>query len=179
MTDQRVLYVIVCAAGAAAEVDQLVKLALGDGWDVWVAPTPSADAFLDLPALESLTGHPVRSRYRRPGEGGKFPPADAVIVAPATYNSINKWAAGIADTFALGMLAELTTSDVPIAVLPFVNASLAANRVFARSVAELRESGVTVLLGEGGFTPHPAGTGGPRIADFPWHAALAAVRQML
>jgi phosphopantothenoylcysteine synthetase/decarboxylase len=171
----KVLYVIVCAAGAATEVGTLVKAAQAESWDVWLVPTPSAVDFLDIPALEALTGHPIRARYRQPGEGGKLPPADAVIVAPATYNTMNKWAAGIADTFALGLLAELTPSGIPIAVLPFVNASLAANRVFERSVAELRASGVTVLLGDGGFVPHPAGTGGDRIASFPWGVALKAV----
>ena len=29
-------------------------------------------------------------------------------MAPATYNTINKWAAGIADTYPLTQLAELT-----------------------------------------------------------------------
>jgi hypothetical protein len=35
-----------------------------------------------------------------------LPPADAIAVAPATYNTINKWAAGISDTLALGILCE-------------------------------------------------------------------------
>lgn len=175
MTDPRVLYVIVCGAGAASHVEQLVKPAMARGFDVWLVPTPDGLGFVDVPALEELTGHPIRARYRRPGESGKLPHADAVIVAPATYNTINKWAAGISDTFALGLLAELTPSGVPIAVLPFVNASLAANRAFDRSVAELRESGVTVLLGEGAFVPHPAGTGDSRIGVFPWELALDAV----
>lgn len=171
----RVLYVMPCAAGPAPFVGELVKLAQGRGWDVWLAPTPPAMDFLDVPTLESLTGHPVRARYRRPGESGKLPAADAVIVAPATYNTINKWAAGIADTHTLGLLAELTPTGAPIVVLPFVNASLAANRVFGRSVEALREEGVTVLLGEGGFVPHPAGTGGGRLESFPWNLALDAV----
>lgn len=177
MTDRGVLYVIVCGAGAARDVDRLVKAAQGRGWDVWAVPTPAGWGFVDELSLPELTGHPVRHWYRKPGEPGKLPPADAVIVAPATYNTINKWAAGIADTHALGLLAELTPAGVPIAVLPFVNASLAANRVFARSVAELRESGVTVLLGPGGFQPHPAGTGDARIAVFPWDAALDAIER--
>lgn len=171
----RILYVMPCAAGPAPYVDRLVKAAQGRGWDVWLAPTPPAMDFLDVPALEALTGHPVRARYRRPGELGKLPPADAVIVAPATYNTINKWAGGTADTHTLGLLAELTPSRIPIAVLPFVNASLAANRVFGRSVQALRDEGVTVLLGEGGFVPHPAGTGGDRLETFPWELALDAV----
>lgn len=170
-----ILYVIVCAAGAAVDVDKLITAAQARGWDPWIVPTPSGVDFIDIPALEELTGHPIRARYRQPGEEGKLPPADAVIVAPATYNTINKWAAGISDTFALGLLAELTPSDVPIVVLPFVNASLAANRAFTRSVAELREANVTVLLGNGGFIPHPAGQGGTRIAAFPWEATLDAI----
>lgn len=171
----KVLYAMPCAAGPAPFVGRLVKLAQDRGWDVWLAPTPSALGFLDVPALEALTGHPARAHYRRPGDPGKLPPANAVVVAPATYNTINKWAAGIADTHALGLLAELTPSRVPIAVLPFVNASLAANRVFGRSVETLREEGVTVLLGEGGFVPHPAGTGDGRLETFPWQLALDAI----
>lgn len=171
----RTLYVMPCAAGPAPFVGELVKLAQDRGWDVWLAPTPSAMDFLDVPALEALTGHPVRARYRRPGEPGKLPPADAVIVAPATYNTINKWAAGIADTHTLGLLAELTPVGVPIAVLPFVNAAMAANRVFDRSVEALREEGVAVLLGDGLFVPHPPGTGGGRLESFPWELALDAV----
>lgn len=172
----RTLYVMPCAAGPAPFVDRLVKAAQTRGWDVWLAPTPPAmDDFLDVPALEKLTGHPVRARYRRPGEPGKLPPADAVIVAPATYNTINKWAGGIADTHTLGLLAELTPSGIPIAVLPFVNAAMAANRVFSRSLAALREDGVTVLFGEEGFMPHLAGTGGSRLESFPWKLALEAV----
>jgi len=171
----RTLYVMPCAAGPAPGVGELVKLAQDRGWEVWLAPTEAAMAFLDAPALEEQTGHPVRARYRRPGEPGKLPPADAVIVAPATYNTINKWAGGIADTHTLGLLAELTPSGIPIVVLPFVNAALAANQVFGRSVAALREEGVTVLLGGDGFVPHPAGTGGGRLESFPWELALDAV----
>ena len=174
-TPRGVLYVIVCAAGVATDVAKLITAAQERGWDTWIIPTPSAVDFIDLPTLQKLTGHPIRARYRQPGEGGKLPPADAIIVAPATYNTINKWAAGISDTFALGLLAELTPAGIPVAVLPFVNASLAANRAFIRSVAELREAGVTVLLGKGGFIPHPAGQGGTRIAAFPWEITLEAI----
>jgi len=169
---ERVLYVIVCGAGPAPYVDRLVKQAHDKGWTVCLIATPSGREFLDVPALEELTGRPVRSQY---GEPAKLPHADAVIVAPATYNTINKWAAGIADTFALGLLAELTGMGVPIAVLPFVNTAYAANKVFAQSVTALRDAGVTVLYGPGAFEPHPPGTGGTRLESYPWHLALNAV----
>ncbi len=153
----------------------MVRLAQDGGWDVHCVATASAVSFfLDLDALEGLTGHPVRTDHQRAGQPA-LPTADAVIVAPATYNTINKWATGVADTYALTQLAELTGLGVPIAVLPFVNTALAANRVFSRSVRELRAAGVTVLFGPGGFVPHPPRTGAQVMADYPWRAALDAV----
>ena len=133
--DGRVLTVIVCGAGPASEVGQLIKLAQEHGWTVQVVATPAALDFLDVPAIEALTGSPVRSQYRKPGEP-RSRPADAIIVAPATYNTINKWAQGISDTYALGILAETTALGVPIVVLPFVNSALAARAPFRRSVEE-------------------------------------------
>jgi phosphopantothenoylcysteine synthetase/decarboxylase len=84
-----VLTVIACGAGPASEVGRLVELAQERGWTVQVIATPAALGFLDVPALEAQTGSPVRSQYRAPGEP-RSRPADAIIVAPATYNTINK-----------------------------------------------------------------------------------------
>jgi len=38
-------------------------------------------------------------------------------VAPATFNTVNKWAAGISDTLALGILCEAYGMGIPTAVL--------------------------------------------------------------
>ncbi len=169
---QRVLYLVICAAGPAGRVDEMVKLARGSGWSVYCIATPAAvEHFLDLPALAELTGHSARSTYRSPGEES-LPRADAVIVAPATYNTINKWAAGISDNYVLNQLAELTGRGVRIVVLPFVNQGLAANRVFLRSIEELREAGVHVLFGPGEFVPHPPRTGSSALDTYPWRLAL-------
>ena len=170
----RVLYVIVCGAGPAPEVGRLVEQAQDRGWDVHLIATPAALDFIDVPALEAQTGHPVRSQYTKPGEkaGRSLPNADAIIVAPATYNTINKWANGISDTYALGVLAEAPALGIPVVVLPFVNTALAAHPAFARSVENLRTIGVRVLLGRGQWEPHPSGTGGERISTYPWYLAL-------
>jgi len=170
----RVLYIIVCAAGPAGDVGRLVDLAQERGWIVQIIATPSALAFIDVTALEAQTGRPVRSQYRSPGEP-KTPPADAIIVAPATYNTINKWANGISDTYALGILAEAPGLGIPVVVLPFVNSALAGRAPFRNNVQALRREGVRILLGPGQFEPHPPGSGGEKMADFPWHLATAAV----
>jgi hypothetical protein len=93
-------------------------------------------------------------------------------LAPATYNTINKWALGISDTYALGVLAETTALDVPVVVLPFVNTALASRPPFRRSVEAHRAEGVRILLDPGGFQPHPPRTGGNLINSYPWHLAL-------
>jgi phosphopantothenoylcysteine synthetase/decarboxylase len=173
------LTVIACAAGPASRLAAIVGLAQERGWNVRVVATPAALGFLDIPAIEARTTGPVRSDHRRPGEP-RSRPADAIVVAPATYNTINKWAQGISDTYALSLLAEATGSGsgVPIVVLPFVNAALAARAPFRRSVEELRSEGVRILLGDGGVEPHPPHTGGNLVDRYPWHLALDEVERL-
>jgi phosphopantothenoylcysteine synthetase/decarboxylase len=172
--DGRVLYVIVCGAGPASEVGRLVDQAQERGWQVHVIATPAALAFVDSSALEVQTGNPVRSQYRMPGDAKQrsLPNADAIVVAPATYNTINKWALGVSDTYALGVLAESIGLGIPVVVLPFVNTALASRGPFLRAVEALRAEGVRVILGPGELEPHPPGTGGTRIPSFPWSSAL-------
>lgn len=177
----RVLYVVVCGAGPAPAVGNLTDLAYERGWDLHVIATPAALDFVDVDALEARTCHPVRTEYAKPGSGREhsLPHADAILVAPATYNTINRWAAGISDTFALGILAEAPGLGIPVVVLPFVNAALAANPSFDSSVERLRGLGVRVLHGPGEREPHPPGTGGSRIDTFPWDAALDRVEELV
>jgi len=170
----RVLYVIACGAGAAPEVGRLVDQAQQRHWDVHVIATPAATAFLDISTLEAQTGHDVRSEHRRADADSarSLPKADAIIVAPATYNTINKWALGVSDNYALGILAESVGLGIPTVVLPFVNTALAAHPAFQHSIAVLRDAHVAVVLGPGEFEPHPPGTGADRLDSFPWHRAL-------
>jgi phosphopantothenoylcysteine synthetase/decarboxylase len=172
----RNLVVIACGAGPASDVGKLVKLAMERGWTVRLVATPAALPFLNTAELQATTRSPVRSEYRAPGEP-RSPKADAVIVAPATYNTICKCAQGISDTYALGILAETISLPVPVVFLPFVNTAYAARQPFQRSVAQLRDEGALILLGPGIFEPHAPGTGGEHLDTFPWHATLDAVDQ--
>jgi phosphopantothenoylcysteine synthetase/decarboxylase len=174
----RVLYVIVCGAGPVGEVGKLIDLAQKRRWEVQVIATQAALDFIDIANLETQTGRQVRSQYRKPGEP-RSPKADAIIVAPATYNTINKWAAGISDTYALGVLAEAVGLEIPTVTLPFVNSALASRQAFRRSVSQLRDEGVGVLIGPGQFEPHAPGEGGAHIDAFPWDVSLDEIERRL
>jgi phosphopantothenoylcysteine synthetase/decarboxylase len=141
-----VLYHVVCAAPAASNAETFVGLAQAAGWRVCVIATPMGLRFIDAPRLAELTGERVRSEFRMPDEPDELPTADAVVVAPATFNTINKWAAGFADTFAVGLLCELMGFGVPIVAAPLLKDALARHPAFANNVETLRKAGVRVLF---------------------------------
>jgi phosphopantothenoylcysteine synthetase/decarboxylase len=173
VTARPVLYTIACGSPPTRHVGELVELAQTAGWDVCVVVTPDGRKFVDTPALAAQSGHPVRSTYKNPGDVDVLPDADAMIVAPATVNTINKWALGIADTLALGLLVEGMGKGLPIVALPYTNAAMANHPAFGESVAKLRAWGVHVLYGDEVIKFHPPGEA---IAhEFPWPATLAAL----
>jgi hypothetical protein len=171
----RVLYAITCATPAAAHIGTLVGLAQEAGWTACVIATPSAVRFLDVAALQQQTGYPVRSEYKQPGTEGVLPPADALILGGASFNTMNKWAQGNADNLALGLLTEGVGLALPLVALPFLNAAQAAHPAFYRSVRELRDMGVKVLVNDEGYTPHLPHEGSKHLAEYPWRLALDAV----
>ncbi|PPS83603.1 flavoprotein [Streptomyces sp. MH60] len=165
------LYVVVCAAGVAEGVGGLIDAARGRGWEVGVIATPVAmGGFFDAADAEARTGRPVRSAWRTPGDPRPFPAPDAVVVAPATFNTINKWAAGLADTLAVATLCEAYGLGVPVAVLPCVADALAAHPAYRESLARLRGMGVRFgdpYAGNSGGAEEDGGRPG-----FGWERAL-------
>jgi phosphopantothenoylcysteine synthetase/decarboxylase len=174
----RVLYVIVCGSPIARGVGKLIALAQQDGWDVCLLSTPDGRKFLDVPALATQTGHPVRWRFKNPGEPDLLPDADAMIVAPATFNTVAKWAAGITDTLPLALLIEGQGKGLPIVAMPFTNLMMARHPAFLESITRLRGWGIAVLYGQDVVPLVPAGQGEAAVDGFPWQLALDALRDV-
>ena len=172
---QGVLYIIACGAPPTRDVGRLVRLTQDDGWDVCVLTTPSGRKFADVTVLEEMTSHPVRSDYKNPGEPDVLPSPDAIVVAPATVNTINKWSAGICDTLALGILVEAIGKRLPVVVMPFTNRAHAAHPAFPESIRRLRSWGVKVLFGPDVYPLHDPGTGSSHLHLFPWEQAAQAI----
>ncbi|MFL1378297.1 flavoprotein [Nocardiopsis protaetiae] len=175
VSDQKTLYVVVCAAGPASDVGTLVDLAQGQGWSVQIMATPSAMSFIDVEDLEKRTGRPVRSQHRTPGDQ-RSPKADAIIIAPATFNTINKLANGIADNYALDVVNEAIGLGVTTVILPFVNSAYANRTPFKANVELLRTEGVDILIGPGFFEPHTPGAGKKTTERYPWLLTLSRTK---
>ncbi|MER6144098.1 flavoprotein [Streptomyces sparsogenes] len=174
MTANRVLYLLGSAAPPVLNIAGVIEQAQTAEWDVCLGLTPTAARWLDdqMPALEELTGRPVRSQYKLPREPDVWPPADVAVVAPATFNTINQWALGITDKFVVGFVAEAIGKGIPTVTMPCVNAAYVQHTQFDTSIATLRAMGVRVLYGDGGFVPNQPGQGRPE--NYPWHLALEA-----
>jgi phosphopantothenoylcysteine decarboxylase len=170
--DPGVLYLLVCGSTVARDVGVLVDLAQRGGWDVCVVTTPDGRKFVNPAALAAQTGHPVRSYYKNPGDADVLPAPDAIIVAPATVNTVNKWAAGIADTLVLGLLIEGYGLGLPIVAVPYTNSVMATHPMLHENLARLRTWGVRVLFGDDVVPLHRPGTSELNRETFPWRLAL-------
>lgn len=108
MPTDRVLYLLGSAAPPVLTLPPVIEQAQQEGWDVCLGLTPAAADWLsdDIADLEALTGHPVRSRHRRPGQVDPWPAATAVLLAPATLNTINSVALGLTGSFVTGFAVE-------------------------------------------------------------------------
>jgi phosphopantothenoylcysteine decarboxylase len=175
----KVVYVVVCGSVVARDVGRLVTLVQSRGYRVCVVATPDGRKFIDVPALAILTGNPVRSSYKNPGDPDVLPDPDALIVAPATVNTVNKWAAGIADTLALGLLVESQGRGLPIIAMPFTNNAMARHPAFRQNLTRLAEWGITVLYGDDVMPLPEPGTGDAYRGNFPWHRAADELEKVL
>jgi phosphopantothenoylcysteine decarboxylase len=137
---------MVCAAPPAQQTQQIVPRLQKVGWNVCIIATPQASRWIDQSALEALTGHMVRTDYKLPGEADPLPKADAMLVMPTTFNTINKWAQGISDTLVTSILCEaLGRGTPPIIAVPCLKMDLVRHPAFKKSIALLRECGIRVL----------------------------------
>lgn len=174
--DSPVLHLLGCATPPVQYVHRPIRAAQARGWDVCLGLTPTARDWLDdrLPDLAHLTGHPVRSHYRKPGEADDWPRPDVLAVAPASLNTVNTWALGLTPNYVAGAAAEAMGKRLPLVAMPCVNSTFATHPQFGRSLATLREAGVRVLYGEpDGFVPEPPGQAVPEA--YPWNLLLDAV----
>lgn len=173
------LYLFGSAAPPVLEIAGVIENAQVRGWDVCLGLTPTAARWLDdqLPELERLTGHPVRSEYKLPTEPDVWPKADIILLAPTTFNTVNEWSLGLTSKFVVGVVAEAIGKEIPTVAMPCVNSAYAQHPQFHWSVDALRSMGVTVLYGEGGFVPNQPGERRPE--GYPWHLALDAIETIV
>ncbi|GAB2553189.1 flavoprotein [Kribbella endophytica] len=165
----RTLYLVTCGAPLASRIGDGVRSARELGWDPYVIPTDAALPWLDGQDLDDV---PVLTGNREPGGQKRTPKADAVAVVPATFNTLNAWANGNANTYPLTTLCSALGSRTTAVAVPFAKHDLAGHPAWLASLAVLRYAGVTIVDPHTGssssLNPVRSGTGDQVSSAFRW-----------
>jgi phosphopantothenoylcysteine synthetase/decarboxylase len=168
---RRWVYLVASAAPPVLQIEEFVNPLHAEGWAVCVIATPTAASWIDLDALAAATGCLTRVHARPPRQQEEsLPRAEAVMAAPMTFNSLNKWAAGFSDTLALGVLNEMLGTEVRIIAAPCVKPVLRQHPAYSHSIAQLTNAGVSLLDPDAITTRAKDG-----LAAFDWPQIVAAL----
>ena len=133
---------------AAYKSCELVRLLKKQGHSVSVVMSKASTEFISPLTFQALSGNPVLTDTHENGLGNGMAhinltrEADALVIAPATANTIAKISHGIADN----LLANLVAArKCPLAVAPAMNVEMWNNPANLRNIEQLRSDGITVF----------------------------------
>ena len=133
---------------AAYKAAMLVRLMVKEGADVKVMMTPLAKEFITPLTMATLSRHPVLVDFFDPENGawnshvdlGLW--ADALLIAPATANTIAGMASGMADNL---LLTTYLSARCPVFVAPAMDMDMFRHAATAQNIQTLRARGVHII----------------------------------
>lgn len=148
---------------AAYKACTLIRQFVKAGHEVQVVITPAGKEFITPITLSALTSKPVISDFFAQRDGtwhshvalGLW--ADAMVIAPATANTIAKMAHGIADNM---LLTTYLSMKAPVFIAPAMDLDMWAHDATQANLDLLRQRGVTVIEpASGELASHLVGKG--------------------
>src|SRR6478735_4378582 len=134
-----------------------VEIARGlqkNGHDVVAIMTRSAEKFVGPLTFEAITRRPVITDQYKPGANADIEHIaiasniDLLLVAPATANTIGKFANGIADDF---LSSLYLATRAPVLMAPAMNTHMLEHEAVRRNLASLTARGVRFVDPGQGF----------------------------
>lgn len=133
---------------AAYKTCSLISRLVQHGYDVRTVCSRSALEFVGAATLEGLSGHPVYSNLFQPGTMMEHIHlvkwADLILLCPASANSINRLAQGLADDW-IGAIFLANNFRKPYWIAPAMNTEMFRHPATQASLKTLQGWGVTVL----------------------------------
>lgn len=157
----------VCGSISAYKSAHLIRLLIKAGAKVQVVMTPDATNFITPLTLSSLSGKPVLVDYFHPGSGEwnnhvrLALAADAVVVAPASANTLAKFAQGLCDNL---LCAIYLSAKSPVFIAPAMDLDMWKHGSTRSNIDRLRSFGNHIIPpGEGELASGLSGEG--RLAE--------------
>lgn len=153
MTINKHILLAVSGGIAAYKSAELVRLLRKQGATVRVVMTRSAMQFVSPLTFQALSGHPVHSELldadqeHAMGHINLARWADALVIAPATANTIAKCSHGLADDLLSTLYLAATC---PVYVAPAMNQAMWHQPVTQENIRKLKSHGVTLIGPEQG-----------------------------
>ncbi len=144
---------------AAYKAADLARRLMDEGAQVRVVMTETACRFIPAYTLEAITGNDVHvDLFKDPySHINLAAESDLFIIAPATANTINKLACGLADN----LLSNLWLAyDGPSLIAPAMNTRMYNNRTIQSNIRKFKKSGIEIVgPAEGGLACGEEGRG--------------------
>lgn len=149
---------LVCGGIAAMKTPLVARLLRARGAEVVAFASDDALPFVGAQALEWATCNPLVTRLTWRSEHlSDSAPFSAYLVAPATYNTIGKFAAGIADTLITATLASalgrLEQGRTKVLVAPTMHGSMHTS-ILVENCTKLADLGVAFITPRDDYGKH-------------------------
>lgn len=175
------IQLVVSAAPLAQHAPRIAAELVADGWQVSVTTSTNAAEWVDAKAVNTATGS-VPTRPRQPGEPRTRERPQAVLLIPATFNTLNKLRQGISDTPALGVLNDAVGTGTPLLVVPMISERLVGHPAWKETCDWLGAAGVTIMDPTTGLldelSPLVSGTGDDIADQFDIGAVLRWLKEL-
>ncbi|MBI3509830.1 MAG: bifunctional phosphopantothenoylcysteine decarboxylase/phosphopantothenate--cysteine ligase CoaBC [Bacteroidetes bacterium] len=141
----------------------LVRLLVKAGADVRVIMTQMAHEFITPLTLSTLSKHPVLTEFTK-GKTGEWNNhvelgswGNAMIIAPASANTISKMAEGRSDNL---LLAVFLSARCPVFLAPAMDLDMYAHKLTQENILRLKNAGVKIIApGKGELASGLSGEG--------------------
>jgi hypothetical protein len=143
MGTQPTLFIFVTGAGSCRNAGELIAGAVAHGWATYTVATPNVAKVTDPAALLNVPGSTWIHDYGTPPLE-RFP-FGTMLVAPCTFNTLNKLAHALADTLVTAMVADALGAGCPIFVAPSMNRGLWNHPQTSVSLQRLQSWGCTII----------------------------------
>lgn len=148
----------VCGSIAAYKVAELARNLTLEGAVVDVILTEAAERFIGTATFQALTGRTVLTDMWQLPEDGVVGhvslgiEADAIVIAPATANTLARLTAGICDDL---LTTTVLVTKAPVLCAPAMNPNMYAAAVTQANIAALRQRGFILLEPDEGRMAEP------------------------
>lgn len=143
--ENKVAYIIMTGAKKGCIVPELVREFVSEGANIYTFFTDMARKITNIKDFE-IPGNKISLDYSKNGE--ELPLEDIVLVVPATFNTINKVAQGIADSYSTNIIASAIGKKKKVIFAPAMNRSLWEHPITLRSLETLQQWGCQVVWPE-------------------------------